>query len=190
MRHEKIVKREFYFCNANVILFFALSTSVLINHLKISDLKTQILNNVEDKKVSIDTVFIPQIIPIEKPKAKKIKKMKPMVPLEESLMTAGVDVRATVYNAVVEQCDSDPSHTAFMFKLDLEDPFKHRIIAVSRDLEKDFPNNTKVRVVGTTYDGIYTVKDRMHLRCRRQIDILINQDMPIGNWYGAKIYKI
>ena len=40
-------------------------------------------------------------------------------------------VTATVYNAVPEQTNSDTSHTASMFKLDLKNPYKHRIIAVS-----------------------------------------------------------
>ena len=31
-------------------------------------------------------------------------------------------VTCTVYNAVAEQCNSDPSHTASMFKLDLKNP--------------------------------------------------------------------
>ena len=38
-------------------------------------------------------------------------------------------VTATVYNAVVEQCNSDPGHTASMFELDLDNPYSHKIIA-------------------------------------------------------------
>ena len=62
-------------------------------------------------------------------------------------------VHATVYNAVPEQTNSDPGHTAFMFELDLNDPFKHKIIAVSRDLLVKYPKGTKVYVCGTSYDG-------------------------------------
>lgn len=99
-------------------------------------------------------------------------------------------VIATVYNAVPSQCNNDPSHTAFMFKLDLKDPYKHRIIAVSRDLLHKYPKGTKVLVKGTSYDGIYTVMDKMNKRWTNRIDILINNDMPIGKWNKATIRKI
>ena len=99
-------------------------------------------------------------------------------------------VVCTVYNAVPEQTNSDPEHTAFMFKLDLNNPYKHRIIAVSRDLLKKYPKGTKVYIDGTRYDGIYTVMDKMNKRYTNRIDILINEDMPIGKWNHAKIIKI
>ena len=100
------------------------------------------------------------------------------------------EVMATVYNATPEQCNADVEHTAFMFKLDLENPYKHRIIAVSRDLLNKYPKGSRVRLLGTRYDGIYTVMDKMNRRYTNRIDILINQDMPIGKWTGVKIYKI
>lgn len=99
-------------------------------------------------------------------------------------------VTATVYNAVPEQCNDDPEHTAFMFKLDLTNPYKHRIIAVSRDLLKKFPGRSKVRITGTSYDGIYTVLDKMNKRYTKRIDILINEDMSIGKWRNVKIELI
>lgn len=99
-------------------------------------------------------------------------------------------VHATVYNAVPEQTNSDPGHTAFMFELDLTDPYKHKIIAVSRDLLKKYPKGTKVQVCGTAYDGIYVVMDKMNKRYTNRIDLLINQEMRIGNWPNATITKI
>lgn len=99
-------------------------------------------------------------------------------------------VHATVYNAVPEQTNSDPGHTAFMFELDLSDPYKHRIIAVSRDLLTQYPAGTKVFVEGTSYDGIYTVNDKMNKRYTNRIDLLINLDMQIGSWPDATITKI
>lgn len=100
-------------------------------------------------------------------------------------------VHATVYNAVVEQCNNDPEHTAFMFKLDLSNPYKHRIIAVSRDLLQEYPGGTKVMVEGTgVYDGIFTVNDKMNKRYTNRIDILINLDMQIGSWKDVTITKI
>ena len=107
-----------------------------------------------------------------------------------------VVVHATVYNAVPAQTNDDPSHTAFMYKLDLDNPYKHRIIAVSRDLLPMFPNGTKVYVSGTSYDGIYTVRDKMGRwskyrgKITNSIDILINTDMKIGKWTNAKIRKV
>lgn len=98
-------------------------------------------------------------------------------------------VTATVYNAVVEQCNSDPSHTASMFKLDLKNPYKHRVIAVSRDLRSVFPYGTEVVISGTGYDGIYFVEDTMNKRYNNWIDILINEDMKIGKWKNVTIKK-
>lgn len=99
------------------------------------------------------------------------------------------EVTATVYHAVPEQTNSDPFHTAFMFKLDSVNQYKHRIIAVSRDLLDKYPNGTKVRLKGTIYDGIYTVRDKMNKRYKNRIDILINKNMKIGKWNNVKIIK-
>lgn len=99
-------------------------------------------------------------------------------------------VVCTVYNAVPEQTNSDPEHTAFMFKLDLDNPYKHRIIAVSRDLLSKYPKGTKVVIQGTDYDGVYTVMDKMNKRYTNRIDILINEDMPIGKWEETQLIKI
>lgn len=100
-------------------------------------------------------------------------------------------VTCTVYNAVPEQTNSDPSHTASMFKLDLKNPYKHRVVAISRDLMKKFPMGTKVLVEGTgKYDGVWYVEDKMNKRYSKRIDLLINVDMPIGKWENVKITKI
>lgn len=102
----------------------------------------------------------------------------------------GTKVIATIYNAVPEQCNSDPGHTAFMFKLDLSNPFKHKIIAVSRDLLEKYPKGTKVRVIGTDYDGIFTVMDKMNKRYTKRIDILVNLGMKGNKWDNVRIVKI
>lgn len=99
-------------------------------------------------------------------------------------------VTCTVYNAVVNQTNSDPSHTASMFKLDLNDPYKHKIIAVSRDLLNIFPMGTKVLIKGTSYDGVYYVRDKMNRRYNKRIDILINKGMRIGFWANVSIEKL
>ena len=99
-------------------------------------------------------------------------------------------VTCTVYNAVPKQTNSDPEHTASMFKLDLNNPYKHRIIAVSRDLLEDFPIHSKVRIEGTDYDGEYVVEDKMNRRYTNRIDILINKEMPIGIWENVRISSV
>jgi 3D (Asp-Asp-Asp) domain-containing protein len=107
--------------------------------------------------------------------------------IEVEVKSVGAKVVATVYNAVPAQTNNDPEHTASMFKLDLSNPYKHRIIAVSRDLLIKFPMHTKVKVTGTKYDGIYIVEDKMNKRFENRIDLLINLDMPIGKWENASI---
>lgn len=106
------------------------------------------------------------------------------------LCTSQTEVTTTVYNAVPEQTNSDPGHTASMFKLDLSNPYKHKIIAVSRDLLIEYPMGTKVRITGTRYDGVYTVEDKMNKRYSKRIDILINSNMPIGKWECVELLKI
>ena len=99
-------------------------------------------------------------------------------------------VHATVYHAVPEQCNSDPEHTAFNFKLDLRNPYAHRIIAVSRDLLKKYPKGTTVYVGGVgQYEGYYVVMDKMNKRYTKRIDILINVGMPLISTNTAWITK-
>ncbi len=100
-------------------------------------------------------------------------------------------VTATIYHAVEAQTNSDPSHTASMYKLDLSNPYRHRIIAVSRDLLKQFPYGTSVKIEGTGYDGVYQVQDTMNRRYKNRIDILINVDMgSLGKWENVRITKV
>jgi len=103
-----------------------------------------------------------------------------------------VKVTATVYNAVAAQCNEDFGHTATMFELDLKNPYKHRIIAISRDLEElGFKMNSKVIVSGTgKYDGEWIIRDRMNKRFTKKIDFLINKDMGLGRWYNVTIKLI
>jgi len=43
--------------------------------------------------------------------------------------------------------------------------------------------------MGTDYDGVYIVMDKMNKRYTNRIDLLINLDMKIGNWPNATIRK-
>lgn len=97
-------------------------------------------------------------------------------------------VTATVYNAVPEQCDSDPSVTAFGYNIDLNDPIKHRYCAISRDLESWLQPGDTISIEGTDiYDGQWIVADRMNSRWTRKIDLLVNEDSYIDIFYNVTI---
>ena len=101
-------------------------------------------------------------------------------------------VTATVYHAVPEQCDKDCLVTASGASISsAESAYDHRYVAVSRDLLDVFPYGTKVEVSGGgELDGIYCVVDTMAKRFKGYVDILINPDMKIGKWEGARIRKV
>lgn len=94
-------------------------------------------------------------------------------------------VTATVYNAMPEQTNSEPLITASGFVID-KDSFPN-IIAVSRDLERKFPMGSKVRISGTSHDGVYYVRDRMHRRWRKKIDILVPDSIKQGKWKKVSV---
>lgn len=120
-----------------------------------------------------------------------MKKIVFLLMMTMKIYSQEVKVHATVYNAVPEQTNSDPGYTAFMFKLDLSNPWKHKIVAVSRDLLKQFPNKTKVYISGIgKYSGIYIVRDKMNKRYTKRIDILVNLNMKWISVKDAKIKKI
>ena len=100
-------------------------------------------------------------------------------------------VTATVYHAVVGQCDDSPLVTASGAKISsAESAYEHRYLAVSRDLLDVFPYGTKVEVSGCgEWDGVYTVADPMAKRFKGYVDILINPDMKGGKWTGVRIKK-
>ena len=49
---------------------------------------------------------------------------------------------------------------------------------------------TRVKIKGTSYDGVYTVEDKMNKRYTKRIDILINKGMSIGKWENVKLTKL
>jgi len=108
-----------------------------------------------------------------------------------SMRCQHVVVVATCYNAVPEQTNADTIHTATMFVLNLEDPYSHRIIAISRDLEKKgFSMGDEVTISGAgRYDGKWVIEDRMNKRWTNKIDFLVNEDMFVDKWHNVKIEK-
>jgi 3D (Asp-Asp-Asp) domain-containing protein len=83
-------------------------------------------------------------------------------------------VTLTTYSPIEGETDSTPNITASGFKIDLDNPKKHKIIAVSRDLKKKLPFGTLVKVTGAgKYNGDYVVQDVMNKRHKKRIDILV-----------------
>jgi 3D (Asp-Asp-Asp) domain-containing protein len=90
-------------------------------------------------------------------------------------------VTLTIYSPLQGETDSTPNITASGFKIDVDDPGKHNIIAVSRDLKSKWKFNQKVKVSKAgKYNGIYTIKDVMNKRHKKRIDILVGpNEKPI-----------
>lgn len=86
-------------------------------------------------------------------------------------------VTLTCYQPVKEQCDEDHLTTADGSKIDLDKLRKKEIkwCAISRDLFWLFPKNKPKRVLIEGY-GIYEVRDTMHSKWNRKIDLLIHPE--------------
>ncbi len=100
-------------------------------------------------------------------------------------------VTATIYHAVPEQTDDTPFITASNSIINPDNPYGHRWIAVSRDLEElGFTFGVKVCIEGTNtiFDGEWTVQDRMNKRWTKRIDFLVNKDVKGGKWNNIRIY--
>jgi len=90
-------------------------------------------------------------------------------------------VTATIYHAVPGQTD-----------FDLNNPRKHNIVAVSRDLEAlGFTLGSQVEVTGAgDLDGIWNIEDRMNKRFTKRIDFLVNTTRKGGKWLNVTIKKV
>ena len=100
-----------------------------------------------------------------------------------------IPVTATCFNAVENQTDDTPLTTAFGYEIDAQHPFKHKYIAVSRDLLTHFSAGDTVLVSGTfVYDGLWIVADKMNKKYCNRIDFLV----PLGSYqnvFKASIMK-
>ena len=98
-------------------------------------------------------------------------------------------VTATTYTVSESETDSSPTITASGFEVSRTNPKKHRVIAVSRDLKKKLRFGDKVRITGIgKLSGIYVVRDLMHSRWKRKVDILINPKDKQTKFHKAKLY--
>lgn len=101
---------------------------------------------------------------------------------------------ATVYNAVPEQCGSNPTVTASGFEIDPSKVQDLRILAMERTMMKkhDIHYGDTVYVLGAgRYDGKWVVHDTMHSKWAGQdkIDFLVPNDVRVGKWKDVKVYK-
>ena len=100
---------------------------------------------------------------------------------EDGYIWDSINVNATAYNSLAYQTDSDPNITAFGDSL--KPGFKY--IAVSRDLLRlGLKHNIPVKIEGL--EGIYFVKDKMHSRWTKRIDIYMGIDVKAAKQWGRK----
>ena len=105
------------------------------------------------------------------------------------------NVEGTVYNAVPEQCDNDPIYTASMFRLNLDDVYSHKIIAMESSFMKNLglKYGDVVKVEGTgKWDGVWQIQDTMNQRFagQKKIDFLVPEDVKLGKWSTIKLYAL
>ena len=95
-------------------------------------------------------------------------------------------VTLTTYSTSAEETDDSPNITASGFEIDEDNPKKHRIIAVSRDLKRKLRFGEKVILSNAgRFNGIWYVRDLMNNRFKNKIDVLINEDEK-----HTKMYKV
>ena len=115
--------------------------------------------------------------------------------VENEWVLVADNVIATVYNAVPEQCDDDPIYTASMFRLNLDDVYSHRIIAMESSFMKTLglKYGDVVKVEGTgRWDGVWQIQDTMNPRFagQKKIDFLVPEDVKLGKWNTVKLYSL
>ena len=91
-------------------------------------------------------------------------------------------VTVTVYNPVIEQCDSTPLTTADNSEIDMRKLKQGKLkwVAVSRDLLKNgkvkYGDRIRLKCKDKSLSGVYTVHDTMNPRWEKRVDILAHQD--------------
>ena len=100
-------------------------------------------------------------------------------------------VTVTTYSITEGETDSTPLITASGFKINPNNPKRHRIIAVSRDLKRKYRFGQRVRITNAgKYNGEYVIRDLMHHRWKNKIDILINPDDKHTKLRRVKMYRV
>lgn len=132
-------------------------------------------------------------------KEEAIESVAETAPAEQWALAAD-DVIVTVYNAVKGQCNNDPTHTASMFRLNLQDVASHKIMAMERTFMKELglKYGDVVKLEGTykgLQDGVYQIQDTMNKRFagKHKVDILVPNNVKFGGTAKgttAKIYTL
>ena len=100
-------------------------------------------------------------------------------------------VTLTTYSTSAEETDDSPNITASGFEIDEDNPKKHRIIAVSRDLKRKLRFGEKVILSNAgRFNGIWYVRDLMNSRFKNKIDVLINEDEKHTKMHKVIIKKL
>lgn len=100
---------------------------------------------------------------------------------------------ATVYNAVPEQCNAQPTVTASGRRI-TGDVAELRILAMERTMMDrhgiHYGDSVLVKGAGT-YDGEWVVEDTMSPRWAGQdrVDFLVPDEVKLGRWDKVEIYK-
>ena len=107
---------------------------------------------------------------------------------DKSIVVDSEVVTLTIYSPVGNETDSTPNITASGFKINVNDPESHKIVAISRDLKRKWKFNQKVKIVGAgKYNGTYTIKDLMNKRHKKRIDILVGSDRKPIKLKGVEV---
>lgn len=100
-------------------------------------------------------------------------------------------VTATTWNPTKAQTDDSPHLTACGFKIDTINPYKQKIIGLSRDLLEHFYYGQKVKLENCgKFNGIYTVVDCGNKRLVRTVDICIARNQLGGKFKNVILTKL
>lgn len=100
-------------------------------------------------------------------------------------------VTLTTYSVTEGETDDSPTITASGFEIDEDNPKKHRIIAVSRDLKRKLRFGEKVVLSNAgKFNGVWYVRDLMNSRFRNKIDVLIDEGDKQTKMFGVIIKKL
>lgn len=106
--------------------------------------------------------------------------------IPESFFKREIQVRATIYKPYKK---NNVTADGYKFKTHVSDTTK--IIAVSRDLLKEYPMGSKVLVLNAgKLSGLYTIRDKMARRWRNKIDILVDRKHSLARYDRVRLILI
>lgn len=104
---------------------------------------------------------------------------------DKSYIWKSMEVTVSAYNSTIAQTDGQPNLAAWG---DTLSPGM-KAIAVSRDLVRlGLDHNTQVKIDGL--NGIFLVKDKMHKRWQKKIDLYMGTDIKKAKEWGRKKVQI